>query len=60
MLQDYEFLAKSLASLSALPVRYYVKGEFRGLYHHAKFEPDLAILEELTYLPKQKRQLLYG
>lgn len=46
MLQDYEFLAKSLASLSALPVRYYVKGEFRGLYHHAKFEPDLAILEE--------------
>lgn len=46
MIQDYEYLAKSLASLSGLPVRYYVNGKFTGLFHHTKFKPDLAIIEE--------------
>ncbi len=43
---DYEYLAYSIASLAALPVRLYRDGIFQGLYHHAKFKPDLAILEE--------------
>lgn len=43
---DYEYLAASLSSLAGLPVRLYRDGEFAGLYHHTKFKPDLAILEE--------------
>lgn len=43
---DYGYLAHSIASLAALPVRLYRDGEFQGLYHHTKFKPDLAILEE--------------
>lgn len=43
---DYEYLAHSIASLAALPVRLYRDGVFQGLYHHTKFKPDLAILEE--------------
>ena len=43
---DYEYLAASLSSLAGLPVRLYRAGEFAGLYHHTKFKPDLAILEE--------------
>lgn len=43
---DYEYLAFSLSSLAGLPVRLYREGKFRGLYHHTKFKPDLAILEE--------------
>ena len=43
---DYEYLAHSIASLAALPVRLYRDGIFQGLYHHTKFKPDLAILEE--------------
>lgn len=43
---DYEFLAQSLASLAALPVRLYRDGIFCGLYHHIRFKPDPAILEE--------------
>jgi len=43
---DYEYLAYSLSSLAGLPVRLYRGGKFCGLYHHSKFKPDLAILEE--------------
>ena len=43
---DYEYLAYSIASLAALPVRLYRDGIFQGLYHHTKFKPDLAILQE--------------
>lgn len=43
---DYEYLAHSLASLAALPVRLYRNDIFCGLYHHNKFKPDPAILEE--------------
>ena len=43
---DYEYLAKSLSTLAGLPVRLYRQGEFQHLYHHTKFRPDLAILEE--------------
>ena len=43
---DYAYLAHSIASLAALPVRLYRDGVFQGLYHHTKFKPDLAILEE--------------
>ena len=43
---DYGYLAYSIASLAALPVRLYRDGAFQGLYHHTKFKPDFAILEE--------------
>ena len=43
---DYEYLAYSLSSLAGLPVRLYRDGKFCGLFHHTKFKPDLAILEE--------------
>lgn len=43
---DYGYLASSLSTLAALPVRLYRDGIFQGLYHHTKFKPDLAILEE--------------
>ena len=43
---DYESLAASLSSLAGLPVRLYRDGEFAGLYHHTRFKPDLAVLEE--------------
>lgn len=43
---DYDYLASSLAALSGVPVRLYVKEQFTGLYHHTKFKPDLAIMEE--------------
>lgn len=43
---DYGYLAYSLSTLAGLPVRLYRGGEFQGLYHHTKFKPDLAILEE--------------
>lgn len=43
---DYEYLASSLASLAGIPVRLYRNGKFCSLYHHTKFKPDLAILEE--------------
>ena len=43
---DYGYLAYSLSTLAGLPVRLYREGKFQGLYHHAKFKPDLAILEE--------------
>ena len=46
MNSDYEYLAHSIASLAALPVRLYRDGIFQGLYHHTNFKPDLAILEE--------------
>ena len=46
MTTDYEYLAHSIASLAALPVRLYREGIFQGLDHHTKFKPDLAILEE--------------
>ena len=46
MNSDYGYLAYSIASLAALPVRLYRNGVFQGLYHHTKFKPDLAILEE--------------
>lgn len=43
---DYEYLAYSLSSLAGLPVRLYREEKFCGLFHHTKFKPDLAILEE--------------
>lgn len=43
---DYGYLAYSLSSLAGLPVRLYRNGFFCNLYHHTKFRPDLAILEE--------------
>lgn len=43
---DYDYLAESLAALSGVPVRIYNDGRFAGLYHHTKFNPDLAIAEE--------------
>lgn len=43
---DYEYLASSLATLAGIPVRLYRNEKFCGLYHHTKFKPDLAILEE--------------
>ena len=43
---DYEYLASSLASLAGIPVRLYRNEKFCSLYHHTKFKPDLAILEE--------------
>lgn len=43
---DDEYVAISLSSLSGLPVRLYRNEKFAGLYHHSKFKPDLAILEE--------------
>jgi AraC-like DNA-binding protein len=43
---DYSYLANALSTLAALPVRLYRNGHFCGLYHHTKFKPDLAILEE--------------
>ena len=46
MNSDYGYLAYSLASLAGLPVRLYRNGVFCNLYHHTKFKPDLAILEE--------------
>jgi len=46
MAVDYEYLANALANLSGLPVRVYQDSAFSGLYHHTKFKPDLAILEE--------------
>lgn len=44
---DYDYLARSLAALSGVPVRLYADGQFTGLYHHTKFKPDLAIMEEV-------------
>ena len=46
MATDYEYLAFSLSTLAGLPVRLYRDGVFAGLWHHTKFKPDLAILEE--------------
>lgn len=43
---DYGYLAYSLSSLAGVPVRLYRDGAFCGLYHHTKFKPDLAIVEE--------------
>jgi len=43
---DYEYMATTLANLSGLPVRLYEGEKFQGLFHHNKFKPDLAILEE--------------
>lgn len=43
---DYGYLAYSLSSLAGLPVRLYRNEKFCGLFHHTKFKPDPAILEE--------------
>lgn len=43
---DYDYLARSLAALSGVPVRVYIGGKFAGLHHHTKFKPDFAITEE--------------
>lgn len=50
---DYEYLSASLSSLAGLPVRLYRDGMFLGLFHHTKFKPDLAILEEEHIFQKQ-------
>ncbi|MCF0108693.1 MAG: AraC family transcriptional regulator [Erysipelotrichaceae bacterium] len=46
MKMDYVYMAQSLAALSGLPVRLYRGGVFQNLFHHSKFKPDLAIIEE--------------
>ncbi len=43
---DYEYMALTLANLSAIPVRLYRDGRFQKLFHSNKFKPDLAIIEE--------------
>ena len=43
---DYDYLAQSLAALAGVPVRLYTDGKFERLYHHTRFKPDLAIMEE--------------
>ena len=50
---DYAYMAQMLASLSGLPVRLYRDGGFQGLFHHSKFKPDLAILEEPNIFQNQ-------
>ena len=51
---DYSYLANALSTLAALPVRLYRNGRFCGLYHHTKFKPDLAILEEANIFRSQE------
>lgn len=58
MNMDYEYLAHSIASLAVLPVRLYRDGVFQGLYHHTKFKPDLAILEE-PYIFRSEESVSY-
>lgn len=43
---DYDYISQSLAALAGVPVRLYKDGTFERLYHHIKFKPDLAIIEE--------------
>lgn len=50
---DYAYMAQMLASLSGLPVRLYRDSVFQGLFHHSKFKPDLAILEEPNIFQNQ-------
>ena len=56
---DYGYLADSLSSLAGLPVRLYHQGKFHGLYHHTKFKPDLAILEEPNIFRNQENVSYY-
>lgn len=49
---DYDYLAQSLAALAGVPVRIYMDGTFKCLYHHTKFKPDLAITEEANIFRK--------
>lgn len=51
---DYEYLAQSISALAGLPVRLYRGGAFQHLYHHSKFKPDLALLEEPNIFRSQK------
>lgn len=51
---DHEYLAQSLAALAGIPVRLYVDGRFCRLYHHTRFEPDLAVLEEQKIFRSQE------
>ncbi len=55
---DYEYMATMLANLSGLPVRLYENEKFQGLFHHSKFKPDLAILEE-THIFANKDTVSY-
>lgn len=43
---DYDYLAQSLAALAGVPVRIYMDGTLKGLYHHTRFKPDLATTQE--------------
>lgn len=56
---DYGYLAYSLSTLAGLPVRLYREGVFQGLYHHTKFRPDLAILEEPNIFRSQESVSYY-
>lgn len=49
---DHEYMAQMLAGLSGLPVRLYENDKFVTLYHHSKWKPDLAILEEQKIFQK--------
>ena len=59
MTTDYGYLAYSLSTLAGLPVRLYRDGTFQGLYHHTKFRPDLAILEEPNIFQNQENVSYY-
>ena len=50
---DYAYMAQLLSSLSGLPVRLYKDCTFQGLYHHSKFKPDLATIEEQNIFKNQ-------
>ena len=56
---DYGYLAYSLSSLAGLPVRLYRDGIFCGLFHHTKFKPDLAFLEEMNIFRNTKSVSYY-
>lgn len=56
---DYDYLAYALSTLASLPVRLYRDGIFQGLYHHTKFKPDLAILEEPNIFRSQESVSYY-
>ena len=56
---DYGYLAYSLSSLAGLPVRLYREEKFCGVYHHTKFKPDPAILEEPNIMRSEESVSYY-
>ncbi|MCF0115540.1 MAG: AraC family transcriptional regulator [Erysipelotrichaceae bacterium] len=56
---DYEYMAETLSALSGLPVRLYENCKFKELYHHSKFKPDLAIIEEANIFRNEESVSYY-